>query len=59
MTTALITSSDELFRILVALLRNEKSFLKPWKYNAYIDMKETFVSLIYFGVKTEMHLPFL
>ena len=53
MTTAHITSSGELFRILVALLRNEKSFLKPWKYNAYRDMKEIFVSLIYFGVKTE------
>ena len=53
--TGRVNSSDKLFRMLVALLRNEESFLKPSEYNAHSDMKETFVSLLYFGVKVEMH----
>ena len=58
MTATLVTSNGKLFRMFVALLRNEKSFLKPSEYNAHRDMNETSFLCYNFELKLRYTPPF-
>ena len=59
MRTTLVTGIDKLFRMLVALLRNEYLYSKPPKYNAHRETKAIFVSFLYFYVKSEVCSSFV